>query len=210
MAPASDRPCGPTKPGAARPAGPGRRHSSAHAYGARAALPNLVLQLARRRRHANTRASGCCGAVVNGTPRGPRGRPRCSCPIGYARGVTRAQRGSGPSPVLWPSVGLPRHAGISGVPPPSTSWPSRSAHSAAEGRSSARIGAGGGEFGRFRGGAAPLAGPSQNRSGVRRARSSQRRPASAGHQRGRWSLQSYGRAAVNRQQVYSMPVTGAG
>ena len=117
MAPASDRPCGPTKPGAARPAGPGRRHSSAHAYGARAALPNLVLQLARRRRHANTRASGCCGAVVNGTPRGPRGRPRCSCPIGYARGVTRAQRGSGPSPVLWPSVGLPRHAGISGVPP---------------------------------------------------------------------------------------------
>ena len=69
----------------------------------------------------------------------------------------------------------------------------RSAHSAAQGRSSVRIGTDGGDPEQFRGGIGALAGPCQSHSGVRTARSSQRRPA----------------AAVRRQQVYRMPVTGA-
>ena len=123
-----------------------------------------VLQVAGRRRHANTRASGCCGAVATGHLAARRGRPRCSCPIGYARGVTRAQRGSGR--LRFHGLLLACHASPNlGGTPPQYQLASASAHSAAQGRSSAGIGAGGAnpdDSGRI----GAIGRPSQSRSGA--------------------------------------------
>ena len=74
-------------PAAAGPAGPGRRHSSAHACGARAALPNLALQLAVRR--AATRTPACSGAACERSTSRPEGAapvlvPDRVCPWGDA------------------------------------------------------------------------------------------------------------------------------
>ena len=162
----------------------GRRHSSAHAYGARAALPEPGIAVGREappREHPRQRVLRRRWRRDTSRPEGaaPAPVPDWVCPWGDASVA------SGPDHPRFYGLLLTCHAPARESQAPKSP---RSAHSAAQGRS----------CGSALTGAIPewigaLAGPCQSHSGVRTARSSQRRPA----------------AAVRRQQVYRMPVTGA-